>query len=98
MITVLAANDFGDNLGDGVAGPIGLLIIILLVIATVFLMRSMNRHLKRVPDKFPDQDPSAPSRQGVRPDRQRADRADDGSRRPSTQANQSTTGNTGAND
>ncbi len=61
MITVLAANNFGDNLGDGVAGPIGLLIIVLLVIATVFLMRSMNKHLKRVPEKF---DGGAPSGAG----------------------------------
>jgi len=54
MITVLAANDFGDNLGDGVAGPVGLLIIVLLVIARIFLMRSMNKHLRRVRDDFPD--------------------------------------------
>ena len=54
MITVLAANDFGDTLGDGVAGPVGLLIIVLLVVATVFLMRSMNKHLRRVRDEFPD--------------------------------------------
>jgi hypothetical protein len=54
MITVLAANDFGDNLGDGVAGPVGLLIIVLLVVALVFLMRSMNKHLRRVRDDFPD--------------------------------------------
>jgi hypothetical protein len=54
MITVLAANDFGDNLGDGVAGPVGLLIIVLLVIALIFLMRSMNKHLRRVRDDFPD--------------------------------------------
>jgi hypothetical protein len=54
MITVLAANDFGDNLGDGVAGPVGLLIIVLLVIALVFLIRSMNKHLRRVRDDFPD--------------------------------------------
>jgi len=54
MIIGWAANDFGDDLGDGVAGPIGLLIIVLLVIATVLLMRSMNKHLKRVPEKWPD--------------------------------------------
>lgn len=54
MITVLAANNFGDNLGDGVAGPLGLLIIVLLVIALVFLIRSMNKHLRRVRDGFPD--------------------------------------------
>jgi|GEM_PF-6592816 len=54
MITVLAANDFGDDLGDGVAGPVGLLIIVLLVVALVFLVRSMNKHLRRVRDDFPD--------------------------------------------
>lgn len=54
MITVLAANDFGDNLGDGVAGPVGLLIIVLLVVALIFLIRSMNKHLRRVRDDFPD--------------------------------------------
>lgn len=54
MITVLAANNFGDNLGDGVAGPVGLLIIVLLAIALVLLIRSMNKHLRRVRDDFPD--------------------------------------------
>jgi len=62
MTTLWAANDFGDNLGDGVAGPIGLLIIVLLVIATVLLMRSMNKHLKRVPERFPDDADSRPAR------------------------------------
>jgi hypothetical protein len=52
MISVLADNDFGDNLGDGVAGPIGLLIVVLLVIALVFLVKSMNKHLKRIPESF----------------------------------------------
>jgi hypothetical protein len=62
MITLWAANDFGDNLGDGVAGPVGLLIIVLLVIATVFLMRSMNKHLKRIPERFPDDADTRPTR------------------------------------
>ena len=53
-ITHLADNDFGDNLGDGVAGPLGLLLIVLLAIATVLLVRNMNGHLKRLPESFPD--------------------------------------------
>ena len=64
MITVLAANDFGDDLGDGVAGPVGLLIIVLLVIALIFLMRSMNKHLRRVRDDFPDDETVARMRAG----------------------------------
>lgn len=56
MITMFAGNDFGDNLGDGVAGPLGLLIIVLLVIATVLLVRNMNARLRRLPDHFPDPD------------------------------------------
>ena len=84
MITVLAANDFGDDLGDGVAGPVGLLIIVLLVIALVFLMRSMNKHLRRVRDEFPDDETLArmraaelASRAGSRAARS-VDRADTG--------------------
>ncbi len=53
-VTTLADNDFGDNLGDGVAGPLGLLLIVLLAIATVLLVRNMNGHLKRLPASFPD--------------------------------------------
>ncbi len=56
MITMFAENDFGDDLGDGVAGPLGLLIIVLLVIATVLLVRNMNARLRRLPDHFPDPD------------------------------------------
>jgi hypothetical protein len=52
VITMLADNSFGDNLGDGVAGPVGLLIIVLLGVALVFLIRSMNKHLKRIPESF----------------------------------------------
>jgi hypothetical protein len=52
--THLADNDFGDNLGDGVAGPVGLLVVVLLVIATVFLVRNMNKHLRKLPESFPD--------------------------------------------
>src|SRR5215475_3369165 len=54
MIAVLAENDFGDNIGDGLAGPVGLLIILLLVIATVLLMRNMNARLRRLPERFPN--------------------------------------------
>ncbi len=53
-VTHLADNDFGDNLGDGVAGPLGLLIIVLLAVATVLLIRNMNARLKRLPQSFPD--------------------------------------------
>jgi hypothetical protein len=56
MLTTLAAsNNFGDVLGDGVAGPLGLLIIVLMAIATVLLIRNMNARLRRLPDHFPDQ-------------------------------------------
>jgi hypothetical protein len=71
MITVLAANDFGDNLGDGVAGPVGLLIIVLLVVALVFLMRSMNKHLRRVRDDFPDDETLARMRADALSERSR---------------------------
>jgi hypothetical protein len=53
-VTRLADNSFGDNLGDGVAGPVGLLIIVLLAVATALLIRNMNKHLKRLPESFPD--------------------------------------------
>ncbi|HKE64147.1 MAG TPA: hypothetical protein VKB59_05765 [Micromonosporaceae bacterium] len=71
MIIGWAANDFGDDLGDGVAGPIGLLIIVLLVIGTVLLMRSMNKHLKRIPEKWPEdaaRTPASTSRRETEPD------------------------------
>jgi hypothetical protein len=55
MITVLAENNFGDTMSDGLAGPMGLLIIVLLAIATALLIRSMNRHLRRIPERFPNQ-------------------------------------------
>jgi hypothetical protein len=62
MLTTLADNNFGDTLGDGVAGPLGLLIIVLMVIATILLIRNMNARLRRLPDHFPD--PVPPSRRG----------------------------------
>jgi len=63
-VTRLADNDFGDNLGDGVAGPVGLLIIVLLAIGTVLLIRNMNKHLKRLPESFPDPRDARPSAAG----------------------------------
>jgi hypothetical protein len=54
MISFLASNSFGDDLGDGVAGPVGLLIIVLLAIATALIVRDMNKRLKRLPESFPD--------------------------------------------
>jgi hypothetical protein len=54
---VLAQNNFGDTMSDGLAGPMGLLIIVLLAIATVFLIRNMNSRLRRLPEKFPHQEP-----------------------------------------
>jgi len=54
MITSVLADNF-DNLGDGLAGPMGLLIIVLLAIATVLLIRNMNSRLRRLPDRFPGQ-------------------------------------------
>jgi hypothetical protein len=66
-----ADNNFGDTVGDGVAGPIGLLIIVLLVIATILLMRNMNARLKRLPTEFPDtrpgREPAADHASGAAP-------------------------------
>ena len=58
LVGHLADNDFGDTLGDGVAGPVGLLIIVLMAVATVLLIRNMNKRLRRLPESFPD--PYAP--------------------------------------
>ena len=65
MIAVLAENDFGDNIGDGLAGPVGLLIIVLMVIATVLLMRNMNARLRRLPERFPNH-PDGPAARAAR--------------------------------
>jgi hypothetical protein len=91
MITVLAANDFGDNLGDGVAGPVGLLIIVLLVVALVFLIRSMNKHLRRVRDDFPDDEALARIRA-------QALSARNGGRAPRTATPATSVDNSAAND
>ena len=52
---VLAANNFGDDVPGGVAGPLGLFIILLLLIATVLLIRNMNMRIKRLPASFDEQ-------------------------------------------
>ena len=63
---MLAQNNFGDTMSDGLAGPMGLLIIVLLAIATVLLIRNMNKHLRRIPERFPDQDsPEQPTTEPV---------------------------------
>ncbi|BCJ70954.1 hypothetical protein ACFQY4_04390 [Catellatospora bangladeshensis] len=53
MLEFLADNNFGDTRsGDGLAGPMALLLILLLAAATVFLIRNMNQRLKRLPETF----------------------------------------------
>jgi hypothetical protein len=64
MTRVLAENNFGDTMSDGLAGPMGLLIIVLLAIATVFLIRNMNSRLRRLPERFPNQPESGPGPAG----------------------------------
>ena len=55
MLEFLADNNFGDTRsGDGLAGPMALLVILLLAVATVFLIRNMNKRLKRLPESFPE--------------------------------------------
>ena len=59
MWELLADNNFGDTRsGDGLAGPMALLVILLLAAATVFLIRNMNSRLKRLPESFPPGDDS----------------------------------------
>jgi hypothetical protein len=53
---LLGANNFGDTLNGGLAGPTGLVIILLLIIGTVLLIRNMNQRLRRLPDRFESQD------------------------------------------
>ncbi|HEX6683203.1 MAG TPA: hypothetical protein VF062_10425 [Candidatus Limnocylindrales bacterium] len=53
MWEFLADNNFGDTRsGDGLAGPMALLVILVLAAATVFLIRDMNKRVKRLPDSF----------------------------------------------
>jgi len=59
LARVLADGGFGDNVPDGLIGPLGLLIILLLGIATVLLIRNMNSRLRRLPERFPHQDDGA---------------------------------------
>jgi hypothetical protein len=66
MTRVLAENNFGDTMSDGLAGPMGLLIIVLLAIATVLLIRNMNSRLRRLPERFPKQ-PGAGEESGGTP-------------------------------
>lgn len=63
-MSVQAANNFGDNLAQGQAGPLGLVIIIALFIACFFLYRSMSKHMKRLPPTFdpPDDVDAGPER------------------------------------
>jgi len=68
VIGVLAGGGFGDNVPDGLIGPLGLLIILLLGIATVLLIRNMNSRLRRLPERFPDQDePTGETSRGDKP-------------------------------
>lgn len=53
----LADNNFGDTRsGDGLAGPMALLLILLLAAGTIFLIRNMNKRIKRLPEKFDSTD------------------------------------------
>jgi len=57
MWEILADNNFGDTRsGDGLAGPMALLVILLLAGATIFLIRNMNKRLRRLPESFPAND------------------------------------------
>lgn len=53
LFALPAQNNFGDNVPDGVAGPMGLFITVLLIVATVLLIRNMNSRLRRLPASFP---------------------------------------------
>jgi hypothetical protein len=62
LLDVLAENNFGDTRsGDGLAGPMALLLIVLLGLATILLIRNMNKRLKRLPASF-DSEPVDPAR------------------------------------
>ena len=55
MLEFLADNNFGDTRsGDGLAGPMALLVILLLAVATIFLIRNMSKRIKRLPESFPE--------------------------------------------
>ena len=55
--SVVAENNFGDTVPNGVAGPMGLFITVLLVVALYLLMRNMNKRLRRLPESFPVRGP-----------------------------------------
>jgi hypothetical protein len=74
-LTTLAANNFGDTMSGGLAGPMGLFIILLLALGTVLLIRNMNSRLRRLPERFPadpadgpasGEAPAAPARNATR--------------------------------
>ena len=59
MLEFLADNNFGDTRsGDGLAGPMALLVILLLAVATIFLIRNMSKRIKRLPESFPESEVS----------------------------------------
>jgi hypothetical protein len=59
MLEFLADNNFGDTRsGDGLAGPMALLVILLLAVATIFLIRNMSKRIKRLPEAFPEPEAS----------------------------------------
>lgn len=59
MLEFLADNNFGDTRsGDGLAGPMALLVILLLAVATIFLIRNMSKRIKRLPESFPEPEAS----------------------------------------
>ena len=55
LFALPAQNDFGDDVPNGVAGPLGLFITVVLVVATVLLIRDMNKRLRRLPLRFDGQ-------------------------------------------
>jgi hypothetical protein len=59
MIEILADNNFGDTRGDGLAGPMGLLIIIVLGVGTALLIRNMSKRIKKLPSTFEAESTSA---------------------------------------
>jgi hypothetical protein len=53
LLDVLAENNFGDTRsGDGLAGPMALLLILLLGAGTILLIRNMSKRIKRLPASF----------------------------------------------
>jgi hypothetical protein len=71
-----AEGGFGDNVPNGVAGPLGLFITILLVIATVLLVRNMNSRLRRLPESFPAPGSDAAKPEATKPEAVKSEQAD----------------------